>query len=577
MNSKTTNYLFPFRMNRYITLHQLGDGTYGSVVLGQRKDTGEKVAIKRMKRKYYSWEEAMSLREVKSLKKLHHTNVVKLKEVIRENDVLYFVFEYMHENLYQLIKDRRVPFPEATVRNMLFQILQGLAFIHRHGFFHRDLKPENILCSGPELVKIADFGLVREIRSRPPYTDYVSTRWYRAPEVLLHSTTYSSPIDLWAVGCIAAEVYTYRPLFPGTTETDQLYKICQILGTPDKKIWSEGYQLAGAVGFKFPYFTSTPLGSVVPQASGVGIKLIDILLDWNPSGRPTAQAALKHSYFQIGQHYTVVMNNSAYSHLQRQNGIVQRPPTRTIQIGSQQQKTQQPEQNTAVVDNQNVVPPPHPAKPLEPAVQIQTQPLVKPATRNQPVQAVAPIIYSFGQTDFSNKLYANSSNFTNLKNFNNNNGANRKYGNKRISWGKGDFNYEEDDFADILGNRVKPAEKDAKDAQQTNVGQYNLQDILNPLAKANAAGTAKTQYLSVSRYVAGQSSLKREPSYNFLEDENRRNSGMFVKKADLDITALLNETMGLSSLISGGKQHFNAYSLNSAAHGRTDWSAKYLK
>lgn len=116
----------------------------------------------------------------------------------------------------------------------VFQILQGLAFIHRHGFFHRDLKPENLLCSGPELVKIADFGLVREIRSRPPYTDYVSTRWYRAPEVLLHSTTYSSPIDLWAVGCIAAEIYTYRPLFPGTTETDQLYKICVIRGTPDK-------------------------------------------------------------------------------------------------------------------------------------------------------------------------------------------------------------------------------------------------------------------------------------------------------------------------------------------------------
>lgn len=116
----------------------------------------------------------------------------------------------------------------------MFQILQGLGFIHRHGFFHRDLKPENILCSGPELLKIADFGLVREIRSRPPYTDYVSTRWYRAPEVLLHSTTYSSPIDMWAVGCIAAEICTYRPLFPGSTETDQLYKICAILGCPNK-------------------------------------------------------------------------------------------------------------------------------------------------------------------------------------------------------------------------------------------------------------------------------------------------------------------------------------------------------
>lgn len=183
-------------MNRYITLNQLGDGTFGSVVLGERIDTGEKVAIKRMKRKYYSWEEAMNLREVKSLKKLSHTNVVKLKEVIRENDVLYFVFEYMKENLYQLMKERLVKlfvfilfnfnffqirrdklFPEHMIKNMICQVLQGLAFMHKHGFFHRDMKPENLLCMGPELIKIADFGLAREIRSRPPYTDYVSTRW----------------------------------------------------------------------------------------------------------------------------------------------------------------------------------------------------------------------------------------------------------------------------------------------------------------------------------------------------------------------------------------------------------------
>lgn len=247
-------------MNRYITLSKLGDGTYGTVVLGQRKDTGEKVAIKRMKRKYYSWDEAMALREVKviilyieiflenfpvftkysifnnlqSLKKLSHANVVKLKEVIRENDILYFVFEYMKENLYQLIKDRDSHFAEGTIRNMLFQVLSGLAFMHRHGFFHRDLKPENLLCSGPELVKIADFGLAREIRSRPPYTDYVSTRWYRAPEVLLHSTRYGSAIDLWAIGCIMAELYTFRPLFPGSSEVDQLFKVCSVLGTPEK-------------------------------------------------------------------------------------------------------------------------------------------------------------------------------------------------------------------------------------------------------------------------------------------------------------------------------------------------------
>ncbi|CAB1457950.1 unnamed protein product [Pleuronectes platessa] len=211
-------------MNRYTSIRQLGDGTYGSVILGRCLESGELVAIKKMKRKFYSWEECMNLREVKSLKKLNHANVIKLKEVIRENDHLYFIFEYMKENLYQLMKDRARLFPESAVRNIMFQILQGLTFIHKHGFFHRDMKPENLLCMGPELVKIADFGLAREIRSRPPYTDYVSTRWYRAPEVLLRSTSYNSPIDQWAVGCIMAELYTLRPLFPGSSEVDTIFQ-----------------------------------------------------------------------------------------------------------------------------------------------------------------------------------------------------------------------------------------------------------------------------------------------------------------------------------------------------------------
>ncbi|CAH1398219.1 unnamed protein product [Nezara viridula] len=304
-------------MNRYITLHQLGDGTYGSVHLAQRVDTGEKVAIKRMKRKYYSWDEAMNLREVKSLKKLNHANVVKLREVIRENDTLYFVFEYMKENLYQLMKDREKLFPESVVRNMLYQVLQGLAFMHRHGFFHRDMKPENLLCSGPELVKIADFGLAREVRSRPPYTDYVSTRWYRAPEVLLHSTTYSCPIDIWAVGCIMAELYTFRPLFPGNSEIDQIFKICSVLGTPDKREWYEGHQLAANMNFKFPQFKRTPLSTLITNASQEGITLMEAMLHWNPSKRPTAQHCLRQPYFQVGQRLSGVILDDRLSSLER--------------------------------------------------------------------------------------------------------------------------------------------------------------------------------------------------------------------------------------------------------------------
>ncbi|XP_061877207.1 serine/threonine-protein kinase MAK isoform X1 [Entelurus aequoreus] len=289
-------------MNRYTTLKQLGDGTYGSVLMGRSNESGELVAIKRMKRKFYSWEECMNLREVKSLKKLNHANVVKLKEVIRENDHLYFVFEYMKENLYQLMKDRENKmFSENEIRNIMFQVISALAFVHKHGFFHRDMKPENLLCMGPELVKIADFGLAREIRSKPPYTDYVSTRWYRAPEVLLRSSTYSSPIDLWAVGCIMAELYTLRPLFPGNSEVDEIFKICQVLGTVKKLDWSEGHHLASAMNFRFPQCVPTPLKTLIPNASSEAITLMKDLLQWDPKKRPTAVQALRYPYFQVGQ------------------------------------------------------------------------------------------------------------------------------------------------------------------------------------------------------------------------------------------------------------------------------------
>uniref|UniRef100_A0A8C2UTK9 non-specific serine/threonine protein kinase n=1 Tax=Chinchilla lanigera TaxID=34839 RepID=A0A8C2UTK9_CHILA len=257
-------------MNRYTTMRQLGDGTYGSVLMGKSNESGELVAIKRMKRKFYSWDECMNLREVKSLKKLNHVNVIKLKEVIRENNHLYFIFEYMKENLYQLMKDR-------------------------------DMKPENLLCMGPELVKIADFGLARELRSQPPYTDYVSTRWYRAPEVLLRSSVYSSPIDVWAVGSIMAELYTLRPLFPGTSEVDEIFKICQVLGTPRKSDWPEGYQLASSMNFRFPQCVPINLKTLIPNASSEAIHLMMEMLNWDPKKRPTASQALKHPYFQVGQ------------------------------------------------------------------------------------------------------------------------------------------------------------------------------------------------------------------------------------------------------------------------------------
>ena len=184
-----------------------------------------------------------------------------------------------------------------------YQILSGLEHIHAHGFFHRDIKPENILVSSSSsyshdstgtfrrysnlvtppatppsyTVKIADFGLARETHSKLPYTTYVSTRWYRAPEVLLRAGEYSAPVDIWAIGAMAVEVATLKPLFPGGNEVDQVWRVCEIMGSPGnwvnksgKKIgggeWREGTRLAQKLGFSFPKVSNCPNGGRGPTS-----------------------------------------------------------------------------------------------------------------------------------------------------------------------------------------------------------------------------------------------------------------------------------------------------------------------
>lgn len=284
-------------MNRYKVTKTLGDGTYGCVLRAQNNATGELVAIKKMKQKYYSWEECMKLREINSLRKLIHPNIVKLKEVIRENDELHMVFEFMDANLYEFMKARVKAIPENKVRNIMYQTIQALHHVHKGGYFHRDMKPENLLISG-DTVKLADFGLAREIRARPPFTDYVSTRWYRAPEVLLRSCVYNSPVDIWACGGIMAELYTLRPLLPGTSESDQLYKTCSVLGTPNQQNWTEGLKLASQIGFRFPAFVPTRFETLVPQANAEGVSLMNGMLVWDPSRRLATGKLLAHPYFE---------------------------------------------------------------------------------------------------------------------------------------------------------------------------------------------------------------------------------------------------------------------------------------
>lgn len=244
-----------------------------------------------MKKTFDSFAHCLELREVIFLRSLpNHPHLVPALDVFLDplSKKLHIAMECMEGNLYQLMKARdHKRFDGNSVKSILFQIMSGLEHIHEHQFFHRDIKPENILVttsspsdagstfkrysalvtppSTPPVysIKIADFGLARETYSKLPYTTYVSTRWYRAPEVLLRAGEYSAPVDIWAVGAMAVEIATLKPLFPGGNEVDQVWRVCEIMGSPGTWInkqgahvgggdWKDGIRLAQKLGFAFP-------------------------------------------------------------------------------------------------------------------------------------------------------------------------------------------------------------------------------------------------------------------------------------------------------------------------------------
>ncbi|OHS98583.1 CMGC family protein kinase [Tritrichomonas foetus] len=285
-------------MKRFEEICVVGDGAFGVVTKCRDKETGDIFAIKKMKQRYATFDECLQLKEVKSLRKIKHENVIRLLQVFRENDHLYLVFEFIPDgSLLKTIQSHNGPFSEPEIRFVMAQLFEGLNYTHRQGFFHRDIKPENILWSG-DVLKIGDYGLAREIRSRPPYTEYVSTRWYRAPEIVLHHEFYNSPVDIWAAGCIMAELFTLKPLFQGASETDQLFKICSIMGTPGQGNWPDGLRLATRLGIRLPQSAPTPLACVIPNASSEAIDLLKELLQLDPAKRLNATQALQHPFFK---------------------------------------------------------------------------------------------------------------------------------------------------------------------------------------------------------------------------------------------------------------------------------------
>eukprot|EP00049_Salpingoeca_infusionum_P011396 m.198258 g.198258 ORF g.198258 m.198258 type:complete len:431 (-) comp14919_c0_seq1:2555-3847(-) len=285
---------------RYDMMNKAGEGTFSEVVKCVRKADGVPCAVKRMKGKFTSVEQVDNLREVQALRRLNpHPNIIQMHEVIYDTDkrTLDLVFELMEMNMYERIKGKRAHLPEDLVKGYMYQLCKALDHMHRHGIFHRDVKPENVLIQDTQL-KLADLGSCRGIYSKPPFTEYISTRWYRAPECLLTNGYYGHKMDVWSVGCVMFEVMSLYPLFPGANELDQINKIHEIVGTPSAAVLNKIRKNSSHFKANFPNHPGKGLAKLLPQASRDCIELLQGMLEYDPDARLSARQCLKHPYFK---------------------------------------------------------------------------------------------------------------------------------------------------------------------------------------------------------------------------------------------------------------------------------------
>uniref|UniRef100_A0A8C5FPJ6 Cyclin-dependent kinase 7 n=1 Tax=Gadus morhua TaxID=8049 RepID=A0A8C5FPJ6_GADMO len=263
------------RAKRYEKLDFLGEG---QIKVGHR--TEAKDGINRT-----------ALREIKLLQELHHPNIIGLLDAFGHKSNISLVFDFMETDLEVIIKDTSLVLTPAHIKAYIQMTLQGLEYMHHHWVLHRDLKPNNLLLDGSGVLKLADFGLAKAFGSpNRAYTHQVVTRWYRAPELLFGAKMYGVGVDMWAMGCILAELLLRLPFLAGDSDLDQLTKIFEALGTPTEETCLPDY-----VAFKL--FPGTPLEHIFSAAGDDLLELLLGLFTFNPSTRTTATQALKMSYF----------------------------------------------------------------------------------------------------------------------------------------------------------------------------------------------------------------------------------------------------------------------------------------
>ncbi|XP_066996525.1 cyclin-dependent kinase 17 isoform X2 [Anabrus simplex] len=281
------------RMETYTKLDKLGQGTYATVFKGKSRLTDNLVALKEIRLEHEEGAPCTAIREVSLLKELRHANIVTLHDIVHTEKSLTLVFEYLERDLKQYMDDCGNILSMNNVKLFLFQLLRGLAYCHRRRILHRDLKPQNLLINDRGELKLADFGLARA-KSVPTktYSNEVVTLWYRPPDVLLGSTEYSTPIDMWGVGCIFYEMACGRPLFPGSTVEEELRLIFRALGSPPPDAWG-----GMAASYDIPQYPPASLVSWAPRLDADAVDLLTKFLCYEAKNRVSAADAMKHSYF----------------------------------------------------------------------------------------------------------------------------------------------------------------------------------------------------------------------------------------------------------------------------------------
>ncbi|XP_071829724.1 cyclin-dependent kinase-like 4 [Apostichopus japonicus] len=287
-------------MEKYENLGLVGEGSYGMVLKCKHKETSQIVAIKKfLESEDDKMVKKIAMREVRMLKQLRHENLVNLIEVFRRKKRLYLVFEFVDHTILDELERYPSGLDEQTVRKCLWQVLKGIEFCHVHNIIHRDIKPENILVSKSGIVKLCDFGFARTIAGPGEiYTDYVATRWYRAPELLVGDTNYGKAVDVWAVGCLQAEMLTGEPLFPGDSDIDQLYHIIKCFGNLIQRHKEVFMKNPLFVGMRLPEVRNVePLERRFPHLTALSITVMKSCLHLDPDQRPSCDQILRHEFF----------------------------------------------------------------------------------------------------------------------------------------------------------------------------------------------------------------------------------------------------------------------------------------